>query len=222
MAQGSFASTCLEFDSSPPPNGAHHANLCACVPSSSGQVKCERYWPLDYTPCVYDDITVSVVTETILPDWTIRDFRMKKVNSNQVDFACCLPKYLTHDGPGPNHSEQENGPTPPPSWCNQTMQLCKCVPPPHSQLPLSDCRMIGLHSLPSPEVSVSGRRKCLIPVCPPQTDEMEVRLARHYHYTSWPDHQVPPLTSTILRFRDLVREHMEQQEGSGPALVHCR
>ncbi|KAJ6654347.1 hypothetical protein lerEdw1_006940, partial [Lerista edwardsae] len=108
--------------------------LTKCIENE--REKCEHYWPLDYTPCVYGNITVSVVTETILPDWTIRDFRMKKVNSNQ-------------------------------------------------------------------------------------THESEVRFARHYHYTAWPDHQVPLDTSTILRFRDLVREHMEQQEGSGPTLVHC-
>ncbi|XP_062992952.1 receptor-type tyrosine-protein phosphatase H [Elgaria multicarinata webbii] len=49
----------------------------------------------------------------------------------------------------------------------------------------------------------------------------ETRLARHYHYTSWPDHGVPHVTSTILHFRDLVREHIEQHNGSGPTLVHC-
>ncbi|XP_061447597.1 receptor-type tyrosine-protein phosphatase H [Rhineura floridana] len=49
----------------------------------------------------------------------------------------------------------------------------------------------------------------------------EVRLARHYHYMSWPDHGVPQITSILLRFRDLVRDHIEQHEGSGPALVHC-
>ncbi|KAJ7313949.1 hypothetical protein JRQ81_005777 [Phrynocephalus forsythii] len=103
--------------------------LTNCV--ENGQVKCERYWPLDYTPCTYDDVTVSVVKETILPNWTVRDFSIKRLN------------------------------------------------------------------------------------------ESEVRLARHYHYTSWPDHGVPPVTSTVLHFRDLVREHLEQHEGSGPALVHC-
>ncbi|XP_053119573.1 receptor-type tyrosine-protein phosphatase H [Hemicordylus capensis] len=49
----------------------------------------------------------------------------------------------------------------------------------------------------------------------------EARLARHYHYTSWPDHGVPQITSTILHFRDLVREHIEQHEGRAPTLVHC-
>ncbi|XP_054850076.1 receptor-type tyrosine-protein phosphatase H [Eublepharis macularius] len=103
--------------------------LTNCI--ENGRVKCERYWPLDYTPCTYEDITVSVVIETILPDWTIRDFNIKRKN------------------------------------------------------------------------------------------EWEVRLARHYHYTSWPDHGVPSNTSAILHFRDLVRKHIEQHTESGPALVHC-
>ncbi|XP_060110978.1 receptor-type tyrosine-protein phosphatase H [Heteronotia binoei] len=99
--------------------------------TENGRVKCERYWPLDYIPCTYDDITVSVAIETILLDWTIRDFTIKRKN------------------------------------------------------------------------------------------ECEVRLARHYHYTSWPDHGVPTVTSAILHFRDLVRKHIEQHVESGPALVHC-
>uniref|UniRef100_A0A8D0B9M7 protein-tyrosine-phosphatase n=1 Tax=Salvator merianae TaxID=96440 RepID=A0A8D0B9M7_SALMN len=105
--------------------------LTNCI--ENGQRKSERYWPLDYTPCTYGDITVSVVTETILPDWTIRDFSIKRVTN------------------------------------------------------LSDL----------------------------------VHLIRHYHYTSWPDHGVPHVTSTILHFRDIVREHIEQHKNSGPALIHC-
>nr|XP_056720240.1 receptor-type tyrosine-protein phosphatase H [Euleptes europaea] len=103
--------------------------LTNCV--ENGRVKCERYWPLDYTPCTYNDVTVSVVIETILPDWTVRDFAIKRRN------------------------------------------------------------------------------------------ECEVRFARHYHYTSWPDHGVPSVTSAILHFRDLVRNHIEEHAESGPALVHC-
>ncbi|XP_063157928.1 receptor-type tyrosine-protein phosphatase H [Candoia aspera] len=103
--------------------------LTNCI--ENGRVKCERYWPLDYTPCTYDDITVSVTTETILPDWTIRDFSIKLMSMS------------------------------------------------------------------------------------------EVRRARHYHYTSWPDHGVPQTTDTILHFRDLVRGHLEKMKDDGPVLVHC-
>ncbi|XP_077171230.1 receptor-type tyrosine-protein phosphatase H [Paroedura picta] len=103
--------------------------LTNCV--EHGRVKCERYWPLDYTPCTYEDITVSVIVETILIDWTIRDFIIKR------------------------------------------------------------------------------------------KDRCEIRLARHFHYTSWPDHGVPVVTSPILHFRDLVRGHVEQHVEGGPILVHC-
>ncbi|XP_034990482.1 receptor-type tyrosine-protein phosphatase H [Zootoca vivipara] len=54
-----------------------------------------------------------------------------------------------------------------------------------------------------------------------QVNLSEVHLARHYHYTSWPDHGVPKITSTILHFRDLVRAHIEEHRDAGPALVHC-
>ncbi|XP_013908751.1 PREDICTED: receptor-type tyrosine-protein phosphatase eta-like [Thamnophis sirtalis] len=49
----------------------------------------------------------------------------------------------------------------------------------------------------------------------------EVRHARHYHYTSWPDHGVPQTTDTILHFRDLVREDLDKIKDNGPVLVHC-
>ncbi|XP_034279084.1 receptor-type tyrosine-protein phosphatase H [Pantherophis guttatus] len=49
----------------------------------------------------------------------------------------------------------------------------------------------------------------------------EVRHARHYHYTSWPDHGVPQTTDTILHFRDLVRENLDKMKDNGPVLVHC-
>ncbi|XP_070586181.1 receptor-type tyrosine-protein phosphatase H isoform X2 [Erythrolamprus reginae] len=103
--------------------------LTNCV--ENGRVKCEHYWPLDYTPCTYGDITVSVIAETILSDWTVHDFCIKQMIMS------------------------------------------------------------------------------------------EVRHARHYHYTSWPDHGVPQSTDTILRFRDLVKEDLDKMKDNGPILVHC-
>ncbi|XP_048473645.1 receptor-type tyrosine-protein phosphatase H-like isoform X2 [Rhincodon typus] len=49
-----------------------------------GRVKCERYWPLDYTPCTYGNIAVTVSSETILSDWTIRDFSIKQTGSSEI------------------------------------------------------------------------------------------------------------------------------------------
>ncbi|XP_072444944.1 receptor-type tyrosine-protein phosphatase H-like isoform X2 [Chiloscyllium punctatum] len=47
--------------------------------TEGGRIKCEHYWPLDYTPCTYGNITVTVSSETILSEWTLRDFNIKQV-----------------------------------------------------------------------------------------------------------------------------------------------
>ncbi|XP_056432785.1 receptor-type tyrosine-protein phosphatase H-like [Gadus chalcogrammus] len=39
--------------------------------------KCEQYWPLDYTPCLYGDLLVTSASEQTQPDWTIRSFTVK-------------------------------------------------------------------------------------------------------------------------------------------------
>ncbi|MBN3287566.1 PTPRJ phosphatase, partial [Polyodon spathula] len=50
---------------------------------SSPQVKCEQYWPLDYTPCTYGCISVTTSSEQKLPDWTLRDFTVKHTKSTE-------------------------------------------------------------------------------------------------------------------------------------------
>ncbi|CAL8263899.1 unnamed protein product [Arctogadus glacialis] len=39
--------------------------------------KCEQYWPLDYTPCLYGDLLVTSASEQTQPHWTIRSFTVK-------------------------------------------------------------------------------------------------------------------------------------------------
>ncbi|KAM4652178.1 receptor-type tyrosine-protein phosphatase H [Discoglossus pictus] len=111
----------------------HHVNTIVMLTNcmENGRVKCEHYWPLDYTPCTYEDITVTVTSETILPDWTIRDFTLK-------------------------HAKQ-----------------------------------------------------------------LDIKYVRHFHFTVWPDHGVPENTTTIIKFRNLVRDHMDQRKSNGPTVVHC-
>ncbi|XP_073703352.1 receptor-type tyrosine-protein phosphatase beta [Garra rufa] len=41
-----------------------------------GMVKCDRYWPIDNEPLYYGDVVVQLLSEKILPEWTIRDFRI--------------------------------------------------------------------------------------------------------------------------------------------------
>ncbi|KAJ7426655.1 hypothetical protein WISP_13897 [Willisornis vidua] len=47
------------------------------------------------------------------------------------------------------------------------------------------------------------------------------RYVSHLHYTAWPDHGIPESTTSIMTFRELVREHIQSTRDSGPTLVHC-
>ncbi|NXC60826.1 PTPRV phosphatase, partial [Aleadryas rufinucha] len=47
------------------------------------------------------------------------------------------------------------------------------------------------------------------------------RLVSHLHYTAWPDHGIPESTTSIMTFRELVREHIQSTKDAGPTLVHC-
>ncbi|NWX32600.1 PTPRJ phosphatase, partial [Notiomystis cincta] len=52
--------------------------LTKCV--EQARTKCEQYWP-DKQPKSYGDIIVTMVSEVILPEWTIRDFTVEKSNT---------------------------------------------------------------------------------------------------------------------------------------------
>ncbi|NXX96395.1 PTPRV phosphatase, partial [Centropus bengalensis] len=48
------------------------------------------------------------------------------------------------------------------------------------------------------------------------------RYVSHLHYTAWPDHGIPESTTSIMTFRELVREHMQSTKDAGPTLTrHC-
>ncbi|XP_026856912.2 receptor-type tyrosine-protein phosphatase H [Electrophorus electricus] len=46
--------------------------LTNCI--EGGRIKCEQYWPLDYTPCVYGNLQVTVQSEHKEKSWTLRKF----------------------------------------------------------------------------------------------------------------------------------------------------
>ncbi|KAJ7984561.1 hypothetical protein DPEC_G00356070 [Dallia pectoralis] len=48
-----------------------------------GRVKCEQYWPLDYTPCMYGELLVTVSSEKNEPSWTLREFVVKNRNTSE-------------------------------------------------------------------------------------------------------------------------------------------
>ncbi|NXN42606.1 PTPRJ phosphatase, partial [Rhinoptilus africanus] len=52
--------------------------LTKCV--EQARTKCEQYWP-DQQPKTYGDVIVTMVSEIVLPEWTIRDFTVEKSNT---------------------------------------------------------------------------------------------------------------------------------------------
>ncbi|XP_043081873.1 receptor-type tyrosine-protein phosphatase H [Puntigrus tetrazona] len=52
--------------------------------TESGRVKCEQYWPLDYTPCLYGNLLVTVKSEDKFPSWTLREFNVKNKDTSET------------------------------------------------------------------------------------------------------------------------------------------
>ncbi|NWV09973.1 PTPRJ phosphatase, partial [Ptilonorhynchus violaceus] len=52
--------------------------LTKCM--EQARTKCEQYWP-DKQPKSYGDIMVTLVSEIVLPEWTVRDFTVEKSNT---------------------------------------------------------------------------------------------------------------------------------------------
>ncbi|KAK1169237.1 hypothetical protein AOXY_G10206 [Acipenser oxyrinchus oxyrinchus] len=52
-----------------------------------GRVKCDHYWPFDQDPLYYGDLIVQMLSESVLPEWTIREFKIcseDQVNVSRV------------------------------------------------------------------------------------------------------------------------------------------
>ncbi|XP_028934309.1 receptor-type tyrosine-protein phosphatase beta [Ornithorhynchus anatinus] len=45
-----------------------------CV--EKGRVKCDHYWPADQDSLYYGDLIVQMLSESVLPEWTIREFKI--------------------------------------------------------------------------------------------------------------------------------------------------
>uniref|UniRef100_A0A8D0W1Z4 Receptor-type tyrosine-protein phosphatase eta n=1 Tax=Sus scrofa TaxID=9823 RepID=A0A8D0W1Z4_PIG len=54
--------------------------LTKCV--EQGRTKCEEYWPSKQAQD-YGDITVAMTSEIVLPEWTIRDFTVKNIQTSE-------------------------------------------------------------------------------------------------------------------------------------------
>ncbi|XP_023196548.1 receptor-type tyrosine-protein phosphatase H isoform X3 [Xiphophorus maculatus] len=51
--------------------------------------------------------------------------------------------------------------------------------------------------------------------------DSEERTVNHFHFTAWPDHGVPQGTEVLIRFRGLVRKHIDSEGSKAPTVVHC-
>ncbi|CAK8684510.1 unnamed protein product [Clavelina lepadiformis] len=43
-----------------------------------GKIKCDHYWPFDNEPIVVGDLSLQMTSESILPEWTIREFKLSQ------------------------------------------------------------------------------------------------------------------------------------------------
>uniref|UniRef100_UPI00398EAA5C receptor-type tyrosine-protein phosphatase H n=1 Tax=Pristiophorus japonicus TaxID=55135 RepID=UPI00398EAA5C len=97
--------------------------LTNCV--ELNRVKCEIYWPLDDSPHTYGDITVTITSTVVFPEWTLRDFRIKGAGHSEtrsvshfhftawpdhgvpetteklIEFRCLIREHLNRNPVGP-------------------------------------------------------------------------------------------------------------------------
>ncbi|XP_011489637.1 receptor-type tyrosine-protein phosphatase beta isoform X1 [Oryzias latipes] len=64
-----------------------------CV--EKGRVKCDQYWPADTEPLYYGDLVIQMLSESVLPEWTIREFKVISVRRLK-ESSCSYPRMLRH------------------------------------------------------------------------------------------------------------------------------
>ncbi|KAM3588202.1 uncharacterized protein V6R79_023919 [Siganus canaliculatus] len=70
-------------------HGVHNVVMVTqCV--EKGRVKCDQYWPADREPLYYGDLVIQMLSESVLPEWTIREFRITSESSRSY------PRVLRH------------------------------------------------------------------------------------------------------------------------------
>ncbi|XP_030296412.1 receptor-type tyrosine-protein phosphatase beta [Sparus aurata] len=70
-------------------HGVHNVVMVTqCV--EKGRVKCDQYWPADREPLYYGDLVIQMLSESVLPEWTIREFKI--TSESNVSY----PRVLRH------------------------------------------------------------------------------------------------------------------------------
>ncbi|XP_030587276.1 receptor-type tyrosine-protein phosphatase beta isoform X2 [Archocentrus centrarchus] len=72
-----------------------------CV--EKGRVKCDHYWPFDQDPLYYGDLIVQMLSESVLPEWTIREFSI--YSEEQLGFSRLVRQF--HYTVWPDHGVPE-------------------------------------------------------------------------------------------------------------------
>ncbi|XP_053271361.1 receptor-type tyrosine-protein phosphatase beta [Pleuronectes platessa] len=68
-------------------HGVHNVVMVTqCV--EKGRVKCDQYWPADREPLYYGELVIQMLSESVLPEWTIREFKITSESS--------YPRVLRH------------------------------------------------------------------------------------------------------------------------------
>ncbi|XDV47148.1 hypothetical protein PO909_016852 [Leuciscus waleckii] len=52
--------------------------------TESGRVKCEQYWPLDNSSCLYGNLIVTVKSEDKAQSWTLRELNVKNKSTSET------------------------------------------------------------------------------------------------------------------------------------------
>ncbi|CAB1322807.1 unnamed protein product, partial [Coregonus sp. 'balchen'] len=85
-----------------------------CV--EKGRVKCDHYWPFDQDPLYYGDLIVQMLSESVLPEWTIREFKICSVSVDDTlilksnfknTWLFCRKLYIFHYTVWPDHGVPE-------------------------------------------------------------------------------------------------------------------
>ncbi|KAJ6651427.1 hypothetical protein lerEdw1_021000 [Lerista edwardsae] len=72
-----------------------------CV--EKGRVKCDHYWPFDQDSLYYGDLIVQMLSESVLPEWTIREFKI--CSEEQLDSQRLIRQF--HYTVWPDHGVPE-------------------------------------------------------------------------------------------------------------------
>uniref|UniRef100_A0A8C8ETV7 protein-tyrosine-phosphatase n=1 Tax=Oncorhynchus tshawytscha TaxID=74940 RepID=A0A8C8ETV7_ONCTS len=72
-----------------------------CV--EKGRVKCDHYWPFDQDPLYYGDLIVQMLSESVLPEWTIREFKI--CSEDQLNYSRVVRQF--HYTVWPDHGVPE-------------------------------------------------------------------------------------------------------------------